>query len=255
MVTIEVVATDFAAWRPGVDGFLDKVRIAVQKLEKSRDHAVFDELPLNTRLLHTPTKAAAQHAAGLTAELPMMGHPSRPMVHHHIHQPLLVPRKLCRMVMVSRLSSIIVHLHRSPHLSIRPVHQTHLNSSAILHLNPYLLIQLVHPTHKHSLATIHLNPLHLTFIALPTPQACCLKFPSLAWMAIFPVVGVLMPRSTSKMYFVEPSLWISVSEMHFEGPASLWYQSVESQIPDWTWDDLCAQIHDSFYQDRHESLI
>jgi hypothetical protein len=57
------------------------------------------------------------------------------------------------------------------------------------------------------------------------------------------------------MYFIEPSLWISISEMHFDGPASLWYQSVESQIPDWTWDDFCAQIHDCFDRDHHESLI
>ena len=26
-----------------------------------------------------------------------------------------------------------------------------------------------------------------------------------------------------KMYFVEPSLWINISKMHFDGAASLWY--------------------------------
>jgi hypothetical protein len=58
-----------------------------------------------------------------------------------------------------------------------------------------------------------------------------------------------------KMYFVKPSLWVSISEMHFDGAASLWYQSVESQIPDWSWDDFCAHIHDRFDRDKHESLI
>jgi hypothetical protein len=58
-----------------------------------------------------------------------------------------------------------------------------------------------------------------------------------------------------KMYFVKPSLWVSISEMHFDGATSLWYQSVESQIPDWSWDDFCAHIHDRFDRDKHESLI
>jgi hypothetical protein len=74
MATLEAAAADFAAWRPGVDGLLDDVRITVQKLEKSRDRAVFDEMPLNSGILHTPTKAAAQHAAGFTAEPPVIGH-------------------------------------------------------------------------------------------------------------------------------------------------------------------------------------
>lgn len=74
MATLEAVATDFATWRPSVDDLLDDVRIVVQRLEKSNDHAAFDEMPLNTGLHRTPTKAAAQQAAGLTGETPVMGH-------------------------------------------------------------------------------------------------------------------------------------------------------------------------------------
>ena len=58
-----------------------------------------------------------------------------------------------------------------------------------------------------------------------------------------------------KMYFVHQSEWINVSEMHFDGAASLWYQSVEAQVPEWSWEDFCAQIHDRFDRDRHELLI
>jgi hypothetical protein len=56
---LEVAATDFAAWKPGVDGLLDDVRLVVQKLEKTHERAVFDEMPLNTGLLHASSKVAA----------------------------------------------------------------------------------------------------------------------------------------------------------------------------------------------------
>jgi hypothetical protein len=56
---LEVAAADFAAWKPGVDGLLDDVRLVVQKLEKTHERAVFDEMPLNTGLLHASSKVAA----------------------------------------------------------------------------------------------------------------------------------------------------------------------------------------------------
>jgi hypothetical protein len=58
-----------------------------------------------------------------------------------------------------------------------------------------------------------------------------------------------------KMYFVEQSLWISVSEMHFDGAASLWYQSIESDVVDYYWPDFCALLHHRFDRDQHELLI
>ena len=94
------MTADLASWRPGVDGVLDDVRIAVKKLEKSHDRDMFDAmshgpglLPTPTKalassrdrdvfdtmshgpgLLPTPTKAAVQVSAGLTANPPVMGH-------------------------------------------------------------------------------------------------------------------------------------------------------------------------------------
>jgi len=57
-----------------------------------------------------------------------------------------------------------------------------------------------------------------------------------------------------RMYEVEQSTWISMSEMHFDGPASLWYQSIEHQIPELSWSDFCKLMHDRFDHDQHESL-
>jgi hypothetical protein len=59
MVTLKAAAADFTSWRPDVDVLFDDVRIAVQKLEKSRDHVAFDEMSLNTGLLRTPSKVAS----------------------------------------------------------------------------------------------------------------------------------------------------------------------------------------------------
>ena len=43
--------------------------------------------------------------------------------------------------------------------------------------------------------------------------------------------------------------------MHFDGPASIWYQSIEHQIPELSWSDFCKLMHDRFDHDQHKSLI
>jgi small-conductance mechanosensitive channel len=57
------------------------------------------------------------------------------------------------------------------------------------------------------------------------------------------------------MYEVEESMWISVVEMYLEGPAALWYQSIESQIQNSFWTQFCQLLHDRFDRDQHEVLI
>jgi hypothetical protein len=57
-----------------MDGMLDDVRIAVQKLEKSRERELFDEISHGSGLLPTPTKATAHFSAGFPTEPPVMGH-------------------------------------------------------------------------------------------------------------------------------------------------------------------------------------
>lgn len=57
------------------------------------------------------------------------------------------------------------------------------------------------------------------------------------------------------MYDVDPSKWIRVAYMHFEGRAACWLQSVERRVRYWSWQEFCAHIHDRFGREQHESLI
>jgi len=50
-------------------------------------------------------------------------------------------------------------------------------------------------------------------------------------------------------------MWISVAEMHLDGPAALWFQSIVSQIPHCSWLDFCRMMHDRFDRDQKELLI
>jgi hypothetical protein len=57
------------------------------------------------------------------------------------------------------------------------------------------------------------------------------------------------------MYDVDPSKCIRVAYMHFEGRAACWLQSVKRRVRYWSWQEFCAQIHDRFGREQHESLI
>jgi hypothetical protein len=43
--------------------------------------------------------------------------------------------------------------------------------------------------------------------------------------------------------------------MHFEGAATLWWQSVERELHDTSWEEFCSQLHERFGRDQHEALI
>jgi hypothetical protein len=58
-----------------------------------------------------------------------------------------------------------------------------------------------------------------------------------------------------EMYGVDPSVWVRVSTMHFEGPAARWLQSVNHRVLTTTWKELCMWIHERFGRDQHDSLI
>lgn len=57
------------------------------------------------------------------------------------------------------------------------------------------------------------------------------------------------------MYDVEPSMWIKVASMHFEGAAAHWLQLAERRIQGIGWVEFCRLIHAPFGRDQHESLI
>jgi hypothetical protein len=58
-----------------------------------------------------------------------------------------------------------------------------------------------------------------------------------------------------EMYGVDPSVWVRVSTMHFEGPAARWLQSVNRRVLTATWKELCMWIHERFGRDQHDLLI
>lgn len=57
------------------------------------------------------------------------------------------------------------------------------------------------------------------------------------------------------MYGTERDMWISVTEMHFEGAASSWYQSIESDLDSISWEQFCAMVSERFDRDQHEILL
>lgn len=57
------------------------------------------------------------------------------------------------------------------------------------------------------------------------------------------------------MYSVPDSLWISVVEMHMDGPTGRWFQSVESKLRSSSWLEFCRLLHDRFDRDQKELLI
>jgi hypothetical protein len=57
------------------------------------------------------------------------------------------------------------------------------------------------------------------------------------------------------MYGTERGMWISVAEMHFEGAASCWYQSIESTLDSVSWEQFCDMVSERFERDQHELLL
>lgn len=58
-----------------------------------------------------------------------------------------------------------------------------------------------------------------------------------------------------EMYFVHPPMWIRVATHYFTHSAARWLQSVESQIPNISWESFAALIYECFSQDQHELLL
>lgn len=57
------------------------------------------------------------------------------------------------------------------------------------------------------------------------------------------------------MYQVDEHLWLSIAEMYLEGPADLWYQSIQNELQNTTWTTFCQLLHDHFDRDQHELLL
>ncbi|CAD6255166.1 unnamed protein product [Miscanthus lutarioriparius] len=70
VAALESTAADLAAWRPGVEGLLDDVRLQVQKLGVKCDRAVFDTMSHQPGIIPSPTLAVMHSSARLTADRP-----------------------------------------------------------------------------------------------------------------------------------------------------------------------------------------
>lgn len=46
-----------------------------------------------------------------------------------------------------------------------------------------------------------------------------------------------------------------MAEMHFQGAASFWYQSIESELDSISWEQFCAMVSERFDRDQHEILL
>jgi hypothetical protein len=215
VANLEEATKALNSWRPEVDGVLDDVQIAVRKLEKGHDRQVFDEVPLNTSLLPTPNKAAARSSAGFPANQPVVG-----------HRFDSTPR--------DSGSGVVTTWIPVPANGTLPAPPPHF-PAAIAYPPP--------------------RPPPPDPLRHNDPKG---RLPKV----LFPRFDGEQPRRWKtraekyfRMYFVEPSLWISVSEMHFDGAASLWYQSIEDQVTEYSWPEFCALLLERFDRDQHEYLI
>lgn len=195
---------------------------------------VFDAIPQHTGSSPTPTPATAHFSSGLPAKLPVIGYHvdlttrdsgsgARPV---SWSRPTVGCRLLCLQFL--SLQSLKLVLHPGPTVS---------SHSSYLDRNMYSIEQPPNPPH-------HNNPKRpstkgsLSSFVGDNPRGWCTR-----------------AKKYFNMYSIEQSLWISVSKMNFDGPASLWYQSIEPQVAECSWSDFIALIHDHFDWDRHESLI
>lgn len=86
------------------------------------------------------------------------------------------------------------------------------------------------------------------------PSVDCLRSRFLPLMVKILIVGVNAEKYIH-MYGTKREMWISVAEMHFEGAASCWYQSIESHLESVTWEQFCDMVSQCFDRDQHELLL
>jgi hypothetical protein len=57
------------------------------------------------------------------------------------------------------------------------------------------------------------------------------------------------------MYGVDPALRVRVATTQMVDAATLWLQSVESQLESVSWEQFCIMVRDRFDRDQHELLV
>jgi len=57
------------------------------------------------------------------------------------------------------------------------------------------------------------------------------------------------------MYTVPHHRWVKVATMHMTAAAARWFQSVEDQVRQGTWEFFCQAVMEHFGKDQHAFLI
>jgi hypothetical protein len=57
------------------------------------------------------------------------------------------------------------------------------------------------------------------------------------------------------MFDTDPSLYVSVAAMQFEGPAARWLQAVQTKLNAISWEDFSVMVLQRFGRNQHQSLI
>lgn len=57
------------------------------------------------------------------------------------------------------------------------------------------------------------------------------------------------------IYQVDPSMWIRYSTMHLTGSAKLWFQTIQSNIYEMSWENFCALVCAKFDKNEHNLVF
>lgn len=236
VAALEKATADLAAWRPGMEGLLDDIKLEVQKLTRPRDRQVFDAMSHQPGILASSPTAPAQFIAGLNAK-PPDGHgfdsTTRDAVSGVVTTWTHIPAKGTP--------------HTPPVVSPPP---SPLFSATKPPLPP-------NPPPR-SIASDHTHQTNQFVAAQPTAPPHTGRLPKLP----FPRFDGDNPRHWRSlcedyfdMYSVPSMIWIRVAKQHLDKGPARWFQSIEPTLDFSDWKNFCRLLHDRFDRDQKELLI
>jgi hypothetical protein len=213
---LEKVVASYEDWQPGVEGSLDDVKLAIQKLNKHLERVVLGKSPSNyDGIFKLPESVSVRPSAGITADGPN-GH-REDMLHR-----------------ADGFGSVTTQTH--PPVKGTPPDPTHMLAPSYSHQ--------IRPPDK---PAWHDTP-RSNSSKLPK-----LNFP--VFDGESPKLWISRCEDYFDLYDVPPVDWIKVSSMHFLDPAARWLQSVGRRIRSCSWSEFCRLVLDRFGRDHHELLV
>jgi len=222
--------------------------IQLAKLSSTTDHGVFDTMSPRLSVAASPSSASAHVFAGLKVDGPK-GHGSTSITRDSGHGSVMTLRHIPangKPPDPASSSSQFV-FPPPPPLSTHPPPSSSWPSPFRPQLFPYHRPPPTfpppnpQPPHPYIPNTAFASPPSLISSQPSSPHSYSPnteRLPKLHF-ARFDGDNPHLWRSRAEKYFamyaVPESMWISVAEMHLDGPAALWFQSIESQIPNCSW--------------------